>query len=91
MFRLNADETFPPPAVDAPASDGNENFLIHLPLSGKGENHFTLSRSRLGHWPQSRALRLDGWMVIRIWECALHRQQERTLARLQRAFMTAGC
>jgi DNA mismatch endonuclease, patch repair protein len=49
-----------------------------------------LSRNRERDRFQSRALRRAGWMVIRIWECALHRQQGRTLSRLQRALIVAG-
>jgi len=37
----------------------------------------------------NRVLRSARWQVIRIWECALRRQPERTLARLQRALTAA--
>lgn len=46
----------------------------------------------------NRTLRKMGWRVIRLWECALHQQPERCLARVHRALASfavqlraAGC
>lgn len=60
--------------------------------------HATKPRTRAGYWAAklarnaqrdrsvSRALRAAGWRVLRVWECALSRQDSgRTIARIARA------